>query len=257
MSEDLLSLRRKRILVTGASSGLGRYFVSALVQRGAQVMAAARRTQALDSLQAELREQGFDCQTVALDVTRRDSVVAAFDAMHAHWQAWPDVVINNAGVAPQARFLDLTDADWDMTLDTNLKGAFLVSQTAAQRWVAAGQPGNIINIASILGLRVGGEVAPYAASKAGLIQLSKSMALDLARHHIRVNVIAPGYIETDLNREFFTTDAGQRMVKRIPQRKLASASDLLGPLCLLASDASAAMTGTVLAVDGGHLVSPL
>lgn len=257
MSEDLLSLQRKRVLVTGASSGLGRDFVMALIRQGAQVAAAARRVDALNTLRSELQAEQLDCQVVAMDVTQRDSIEKALDQLQAAWGGLPEVVVNNAGVAPSTRFLDLSEDDWDRTLDTNLKGAFLVSQAMARRWVAAQQPGNIINIASILGLRVSGEVAAYAASKAGLIQFSKSLALDLSRYRIRVNVIAPGYIETDLNRDFFATEAGQRMIKRMPRRALGQVEDLLGPLCLLVSDASKGMTGAVVAVDGGHLVSPL
>jgi NAD(P)-dependent dehydrogenase (short-subunit alcohol dehydrogenase family) len=134
---------------------------------------------------------------------------------------------------------------------------FLVAQAAAKAMRAAGKPGSIINIASILGLRQAGAVLPYAVSKAGVIQMTKTLALELARFNIRVNALAPGYLETELNRDFWATQAGQALIKRIPQRRLGQLKDLDGPLLLLASDAARYITGAVLAVDGGHLVSSL
>ena len=118
-------------------------------------------------------------------------------------------------------------------------------------------PGSIVNIASILGLRVSGGVLPYAISKAGVVQMTKALALEWARHRIRVNALAPGYIETELNDAFFGSDAGKALIRRIPQRRLGEARELDGPLLLLASEAGSYMTGSVVAVDGGHLVSGL
>ena len=138
-----------------------------------------------------------------------------------------------------------------------LTGVFRVAQAAARTMVAAGQGGSIVNIASIAGHRVAGNLAAYAAAKAGVVQVTKALALEWARHGIRVNSISPGYIETDINREFFATEAGQTMIRRIPQRRLGQMSDLDGPLLLLASDDSDFMTGSDIVVDGGHLVSSL
>lgn len=256
MSEDLLSVKDKTILVTGASSGFGYFFAKELAARGARVAAAARRKDRLEHLVDQVRANGGTCVAIALDVSNSDSVNQGLDAIEQQL-GLPNVIINNAGVGCDAPFLKLTETDWDNTLDTNLKGAFLVSQAAAKRLVERGDGGSIINIASILGERVAGNVAPYAASKAGMIQLSKSMALELARYQIRVNAIAPGYVETEMNRDFFQTETGQRMIKRIPQRQLGQVEDLLGPVLLLASDASRYMTGSVIAVDGGHLVNSL
>jgi NAD(P)-dependent dehydrogenase (short-subunit alcohol dehydrogenase family) len=250
------SLQGRCALVTGASSGLGAHFAELLAAAGAQVWLAARRTDRLQSLQAELRARGARADSVALDVTRADAVATAFDAMAAAG-AVPDIVVNNAGIGLGTLALDTSESDWDQVVDTNLKGAWLVATEAARRLVAAGRPGSIVNIASILGERVGAAVAPYAASKAGLVHLTKALALEWARHGIRVNALAPGYIVTDINREFLASEPGDKLRKRIPQRRFGEPGDLDGPLLLLASDAGRYMTGAVLAADGGHLVSGL
>jgi NAD(P)-dependent dehydrogenase (short-subunit alcohol dehydrogenase family) len=166
-------------------------------------------------------------------------------------------VVNNSGVASTQAALDLDPADWDRILDTNTKGAWLVARAAARRLIDAGRGGSIVNIASIAGLRVAGRLAPYAASKAALLQLTKALALEWARYGIRVNAIAPGYVETDLNRDFLASDAGKAITARIPQRRVGRPEDLDGALLLLASDASAYMTGSTIVVDGGHLQSTL
>ncbi len=257
MSEELLCVEGKTVLVTGASSGFGHFFATELAKRGAKVVAGARRIEKLEKLSAQISDAGGYCLPVAMDVADRQSVVAAFDEAHQSLQQPLEVIINNAGIGSEHLFLEVTEQEWNACMDTNLKGAFNVSQEAAQRLARTKSRGSIINIASITGLRVANGIAPYCASKAGLIHLTKSMAMELARFHIRVNAIAPGYIETDINRNFFQTEGGKKLIKRIPQRKLGSIEDLLGPLLLLASDASEYMTGSVIAVDGGHLVSPL
>jgi NAD(P)-dependent dehydrogenase (short-subunit alcohol dehydrogenase family) len=249
-------LQGRCVLVTGASSGLGAHFAGLLADAGARVWLAARRTDRLQALQSELRARGHRVDSIALDVTAGERVAAAFDAMAAA-DALPDVVINNAGVGLGTPALETSEADWDQVLDTNLKGAWLVATEAARRLVAAGRAGSIVNIASILGERVGASVAPYAASKAALVHLTKALALEWARHGIRVNALAPGYIVTDINREFLASEPGEKMRKRIPQRRFGEPGDLDGPLLLLASDAGRYMTGALLAADGGHLVSGL
>jgi NAD(P)-dependent dehydrogenase (short-subunit alcohol dehydrogenase family) len=169
----------------------------------------------------------------------------------------PDIVINNAGLTVTRPLLEQTVLDFDNVIDTNLRGCWMVATTAARRMVTAGRPGSIVNIASILGERVAGGVAPYAISKAGVIQATKAMALELARHGIRVNALLPGYVVTDLNREFLESEAGRKLRARIPTRRFGELTDLDGPLLLLASDAGRAMSGAVVAVDGAHLVSSL
>ncbi len=251
-----LSLAGQVALVTGASSGLGGHFAGTLARAGASVVLAARRLDRLEERAREIEAAGGTATAVAMDVTDPASVADAFDAMAAG-PGVPTVVVNNAGLAETKAATDLSPADWSRVVDTNLTGCFTVAAEAARRMTGAGKGGSIVNIASILGLRVGGMVAPYCASKAGLIHLTKSLALEWARHDIRVNALAPGYVETDLNRAFFASDAGQKMIKRIPQRRLGQVEDLDGPLLLLCSQASAFMTGSVVAVDGGHLVSSL
>jgi NAD(P)-dependent dehydrogenase (short-subunit alcohol dehydrogenase family) len=150
--------------------------------------------------------------------------------------------------------LEQTEADWDRVVGTNLKGAFFTAQAVARRMVARGG-GAIVNIASVLALDVVGHLAPYAAAKGGLWQLTRSMALELARHGVRVNALAPGYIETEINRDFLATEAGERMKKRIPQRRFGTPEDLDGALLLLASDASRYMTGSIIVIDGGLLLA--
>jgi NAD(P)-dependent dehydrogenase (short-subunit alcohol dehydrogenase family) len=253
---DLFSLQGRCALVTGASSGLGAHFAGVLADAGAQVWLAARRTDRLQELQARLCETGASVRSVALDVTDASSVRAAFDAFAAAG-ALPDVVINNAGVGSGTPALEASEAAWDSIVDTNLKGAWLVATEAARRMVAAGAGGSIVNVASILGERVGMYVAPYAASKAGLMQLTRALALEWARHGIRVNALAPGYIATDINRDFLASPHGDKMRQRIPQRRFGEPRDLDGPLLLLASDAGRYMTGAMVAADGGHLVSGL
>ncbi|MDH0425404.1 SDR family NAD(P)-dependent oxidoreductase [Stutzerimonas stutzeri] len=250
------NLEKRIALVTGASSGLGRHFAATLAQAGAKVAVCARRLDKTQELVEQLREAGHEALAVAMDVSSAASVREAFSQIEQNLGTI-DLIVNNAGVAATQSVLEHDEATWNQVLDTNLKGAFLVAQEGARRLVQNGKGGSIVNIASILGERVAGGAPSYAASKAGLIQLTKAMALELARHGIRVNALAPGYVSTDLNRDFLASDAGQRLMARIPQRRFASPEELDGPLLLLASDAGSYITGAVLAVDGGHLVSSL
>jgi len=249
-------LTGKIALVTGASGGLGRHFALTLAAAGAKVALAARRTEQTEAVAGEIEESGGTAIAVSMDVTEEASVARGLSETSERLGA-PTVVINNSGVARNEPALELTLADWDQVLDTNTRGAFVVARAAAQAMIAAKAGGSIINIASILGIRVAGRVAAYCASKAALLQLTRTLALEWARFNIRVNAIAPGYIETDINREFFASDAGLALINRIPQRRLGRAEELDGVLLLLASDASSYMTGSTLVVDGGHLNSSL
>jgi NAD(P)-dependent dehydrogenase (short-subunit alcohol dehydrogenase family) len=250
----LIDLSGKHVLVTGASSGLGRHFAGVLAASGAVVSLGARRPEALAET---VRTVGPDrAHGLVVDVTDPAGIEQAFDGAEARFGP-VTIVINNAGGTATRAAIEVDEKTWDQVIDTNLKGVWLTAQAAARRMIKNGTGGSIVNIASILGLRVAGGVAPYAVSKAGVVQMTKSLALKWARHKIRVNALAPGYIETELNDAFFTSEAGMALIKRIPQRRLGLAKELDGPLLPLASDASTYMSGSVVAVDGGHLVSSL
>ncbi len=242
-------LSGRTALVTGASSGLGRQFSRALGAAGADVIVAARRTDLLAETVDLVAADGGTARAVAMDVADGASIAAAFADIGA-----VDILVNNAGVAATRKILEWTERDWDFIMDVNLRGAWMVANAAAKAMVAAAKGGSIINIASIAGERVGKGIMPYSVSKAGVIQMTKALALELATHQIRVNAIAPGYIITDINREFLDGDFGEKMKRGIPQRRFGEPHDLDGALLLLASDASDFMTGSVIAVDGGHLV---
>ena len=250
---DRFSLIGRVALVTGASGGLGAHFARVLHEAGASVVVGARRRDRVEARSAELGERAM---AVEMDVASEPSVRAAFAAAQARFGV-VDLVVNNAGVSSEHAAKDETGSGWERVLDTNLKGSWLVAREAAERMIAAQTPGAIVNIASVLGERVSKGVAAYAASKAGVVQLTKVLALELARYRIRVNALEPGYFETDINAEWLATPAGQTMIRNVPMRRLGQMEELSGPLLLLASNAGAFITGATLAVDGGHLVSSL
>lgn len=252
----LFDLNGRRALVTGASSGLGRHFAVTLAKAGATVAVAARRADRLAELVAQIESEGGAAVGVAMDVAQRDSICKGLDEITRRIGV-VDVLVNNAGVSGTKRPLDYTDQDWDAIVGTNLKGAWIVAQETARRMIAAQVPGSIINVSSILAERVAGGVSPYAASKAGLSHLTRALALELARHDIRVNSLAPGYVATELNGDFLVSDAGERLRARIPSRRFGTCQDLDGALLLLASSAGAYINGSQIVVDGGHLCSSL
>jgi NAD(P)-dependent dehydrogenase (short-subunit alcohol dehydrogenase family) len=246
-----LDLSGHTALVTGASGGLGAHFSQTLAAAGAKVILGGRRIEALEDLAGTIAADGGEAVALSLDVSDASALAhAVSDAPDF------DILVNNAGIVREAAAIAVTESDWDAVIDTNLKGMFLMAQAAARR-MRETEGGSIINIASILGLRQGGGVIPYAVSKAGVIQMTKVLALEWARFNIRVNAIAPGYMATDLNRDFWATPAGQALIKRIPMHRLGEPSELDLPLLMFASGHSTYMTGTVVTVDGGHLVSTL
>lgn len=249
-------LADKTVLVTGAFSGLGLHFSKTLAAQGCRVAMCGRRLALGQTLAQSLSDEGHTAHAFELDVTEANSVARCIEAV-AGKLGQPVVLVNNAGVAHHSPALATTDESWNQTIDVNLNGVWKMTRAFAARLRDADAPGSVVNIASILGLRVAQQVTAYAVCKAGVIQMTKALALELARYRIRVNAIAPGYFETDLNRDFFETEAGAQLVKRIPQRRLGALSELDGPLLLLASGASSFMTGSVVTVDGGHLVSSL
>ena len=256
--EQLFRLDGRIALVTGASSGLGRHFSNVLANSGANVALAARRLDRLRELANEIENRGGRAVSCELDVSEPETISRTFDRVEEKLGT-VDLLVNNAGIAIAEPAIQVDEDEWDRVLNTNLKGAWLVAQQTAQRLIAAGKPGSIINIASILGYRVAKGVGPYAASKAALVQLTKALALEWAHQKIRVNAIAPGYFLTEMNQEFFQrkSSASEAIIRNIPQRRIGNPEELTGVLLLLASDASSYMTGSTVIVDGGHMQSSL
>jgi len=243
----------KIALVTGASSGFGVHFAKLLAAHGAKVIVAARRLERLETLVGEIKQNGGEAMAVALDVTNADSVKAAFDSAEAAFGV-VDILSNNAGVADSKMAVDIDEQSWDFVLDTNLKGAWMVAVEAGRRMISAGQPGSIVNTASILGLRVAISQSNYATSKAAVIQLTKSLALEWCRKSIRVNALCPGYFITDLNEAYFSSDQGKAYIASTPARRTGKLDELSAPFMLLASDAGSFVNGVALPVDGAHSI---
>ncbi len=252
-------LQGRTALVTGGFSGLGLHFAQVLAAHGAKVALAGRRIELGRTVAAEVCAsvtRPGEVRAYQVDVTDAASVARTFALVQAELGV-PVIVVNNAGTLARKPSLDVSEGDWDAVVDVNLSGVFKVAQAAARCLIAAGKPGTLINIASILGLRVRAQVASYATTKAAVVQLTKALALEWAEHGIRVNAIAPGYFETDINRDLLRSDVGRAIIARVPQKRPGTVSELDGPLLLLASDLSSYMTGAVIPVDGGHLVSTL
>lgn len=251
---DLFDLSGKAALVTGASSGIGRHAARTLAAAGAKVAIAARRLDALVDLEKQIEATGGRALPLALDVTDAASVADCVKAAETELGVL-SILVNNAGTADTRAALEVTEGDWDKVVDTNLKGAWLMAQAVAEHMVRLGQGGAIVNMASVLGLAASAQIPAYCASKGGLVNLTRALAVEWARHGIRVNALAPGYIETEINRDFLASDAGQGLKKRVPLRRFGTPADLDGALLLLASDAGRYITGSVLTVDGGQTAS--
>jgi NAD(P)-dependent dehydrogenase (short-subunit alcohol dehydrogenase family) len=255
---EKFSLRGKVAALSGASTGIGRHLAGTLAQGGATVVLGARSVDKLNDRVAEIRATGGSAAAVELDVRDARSIGAFFDVVDAQFGG-ADILVNNAGIEAGAHtYITLTSDAWDAVLDTNLKGAWLMAQTFTQRIVARRKPGGVVvNVSSITSERTTKGIFPYAVSKAALNHATRVMALEGAKHNIRVNALAPGYIYTNVSKALLDSDVAEEFVRRIPQRRLGEFSDLDGPLLLLASDASGYMTGSIVVVDGGHTVSSL
>ena len=255
LSTVSFDLTGRMALITGAAGGLGQCFARTLHAAGASVVLCSRNLERpeLVDLNRELQSESdaARCECLALDVASPSSIAAAFSELDKK-NITADILVNNAGIALSGEAHKLGDAAWNNVLDTNLSGAWAMSQQFASRLIERKSSGSIVNIASILGLQPSKGTAPYSVSKAGLIQMTRALALEWARYHIRVNALSPGYVETDINRGFLNSEAGADQLKKIPTRRIGLAEDLAGPLLLLASDAGHHMTGSNLVVDGGH-----
>lgn len=256
---ETFSLAGRVVLVVGASSGLGAHFAKVLSRaKPDAIIVAARRAQRLEELASSIRGttagmNSLQCEAVSLDVTSLDSIVSGIDAAErVAGGRCIDVLINCAGIAKSKKALDLLESDWDDVMAVNLKGNFFVAKEVASRLVAKSQPGNIVNVASILGIRPGSRQCNYGASKAALLQVTKVMANELREHNIRVNALCPGYFLSEMTDGFFATTAGEKYLQKIPPKRLGHLHELDGPLLLLASRASSFMTGTQIVVDLGH-----
>ncbi len=252
----MFDLNKRVALITGAGSGLGRQFALTLAEAGATVALAARRRAKLDETAEMVRTAGGTAICLELDVTDAFSITNCLRETESKVGV-PDILVNNAGIARPGFLSDIGEDDWDAVLDTNLKGVFMMAQATAKALVRTGKPGSIINIASILGLRVSKGLGSYIAAKAGVVQLTKAMALEWSRHQIRVNALAPGYFVTEMNQAQFDQGAHEQVNQQVPMGRVGELAEISGPLLLLASDAGSYMTGSILAVDGGHLCSSL
>jgi 3-oxoacyl-[acyl-carrier protein] reductase len=240
-------------LVTGASSGLGERFAQVLAEAGATVALVARRADRLAALAAKIGQAGGRAVPISADVCEHADMVRAFNAAEQAFGT-VDLLVNNAGVVHADRIVDLPEAEWRRVLGVDLDAVFLWSQEAARRMLAAGKGGAIVNISSVAGFNVSRGIAAYAVAKAGVIQLTKALGLELAAKGIRVNAIAPGWIITDLNRDYLASKHGAEIKRDIPLGRFGQEADLDGALLLLASDAGRYMTGATIVVDGGQLI---
>jgi NAD(P)-dependent dehydrogenase (short-subunit alcohol dehydrogenase family) len=254
--ESLFSLKGQVALVTGGGGALGSQMAATLAAAGAEVVLTGRNLSPLQSAAAKIAAAGGRVHCVSMDVTREDGIAAAFD--EASHRAGPiGILVNNAGTNAPKPALEVTAQDWDLTLDTNLRGCFFVARHCAQRMIASNLRGSIINIASVLALRTQKTTSAYMASKAGLVHLTRSLAVEWADRGIRVNALLPGYFKSELTSAFLDSDSGLRLQRRIPQRRWGEAGELSAPLLLLASAASSYMTGSTLVVDGGLSVAAI
>jgi len=245
----------KIALITGASSGLGARFAKVLAQAGAQVVLASRRVERLKELRAEIEANGGAAHVVALDVTDYASIKSAI--AHAETEAGPiDILVNNAGVSTTQRLVDVTPEDYAHVMDTNQRGAFFVAQETAKRMIARakGDPKlqhRIINIASVAGLRVLPQIGIYCMSKAAVVHMTKSMAVEWGKYGINVNAICPGYIETEINSDYFDSEQGRQLLKILPRKRVGKPEDLDGLLLMLAAEESHFINGAIMAADDG------
>jgi len=249
----------KVALITGASSGLGARFAKVLAMAGAQVILAARRVDRLKELRAEIEAEGGAAHVVTLDVTDYASIKSAI--AHAETEAGAiDILVNNAGVSGSGRLVDVTPEDYAFVMDTNQRGAFFVAQEVAKRMIArhkgdARKQHRIINIGSVAGLRVVPELGLYSMSKASVVHMTKSMAVEWGKFGINVNAICPGYIGTEMNLDYLGSEQGQQLINALPRKRVGKPEDLDGLLLLLAAEESHFINGAIMTADDGMSVA--
>jgi len=250
---DMFSLKGRVALVTGASSGLGVQFAKALADNGAAVALVARRADRLKSLKDEIEGKGGRAVAIEADVTDHAAIARAFDAAEKAFGT-VTILVNNAGIAHGGRAVEMPPEEWRKVLSTNLDAVFFWAQEAARRLLAAKKQGAIVNIASVLGLAVSKGAVAYAAAKAGVVQVTKALAVELAFKGVRVNAIAPGWFVTEMNDDYLSSEAGAAIKREIPMGRFGNSGDLDGALLLLVSDAGSYITGATVVVDGGQVV---
>lgn len=250
---DMFSLKGRVALVTGASSGLGVQFAKALADNGAAVALVARRADRLKSLKDEIEGKGGRAVVIEADVTDHAAVARAFDAVEKAFGT-VTILVNNAGIAHGGRAVEMPPEEWRKVLSTNLDAVFFWAQEAARRLLVAKKQGAIVNIASVLGLAVSKGAVAYAAAKAGVVQVTKALAVELAFKGVRVNAIAPGWFVTEMNDDYLSGEAGTAIKREIPMGRFGNPGDLDGALLLLVSDAGSYITGATIVVDGGQVV---
>ena len=250
---EMFSLKGRVALVTGASSGLGVQFAKALADNGAAVALVARRADRLKSLKDEIEGKGGRAVAIEADVTDHAAVARTFDAAEKAFGT-VTILVNNAGIAHGGRAVEMPPEEWRKVLSTNLDAVFFWAQEAARRLLAAKKQGAIVNIASVLGLAVSKGAVAYAAAKAGVVQVTKALAVELAFKGVRVNAIAPGWFVTEMNDDYLSSEAGAAIKREIPMGRFGNSGDLDGALLLLVSDAGSYITGATVVVDGGQVV---
>jgi NAD(P)-dependent dehydrogenase (short-subunit alcohol dehydrogenase family) len=248
--QNLLRVDGMVALVTGASSGLGERFAAVLAEAGAAVALAARRVDRLRELEARIEAAGGDAGTYAMDVTDVAAVRECVAQIRRDFGAI-DILVNNSGVSVTKRLVEHDEADYDFIMDTNVKGVFFVAQAVATHMMTDKRSGRIINIASAGGIRPLARIGIYCVSKAAVIHLTKAMALEWGRYGINVNALCPGYIETEINSDYFATEAGRKLVDTLPRKRVGKPEDLDGLLLYLACEASHFVNGAAIAADDG------
>ncbi len=254
MGHPALDLTSKTAVVIGGTSGIGLTLAKGLAQAGANVVATGRREELARSAADEIRRLGRKGLAVTVDVTNHESVAALHQAVCAEF-GYVDILVNSAGITKRTPTLDVPEKEWDNILDVNLNGTLRACQVFGRKMIER-QYGRIINIASLSSFVALYEVAAYAASKSAVASLTKSLAVEWARHGVCVNAIAPGVFKTELNTHLLEgTPRGQEFLLRTPMRRFGKLDELVGAAVFLASDAASFVTGHILAVDGGFLAS--